>query len=64
MLKDYLFLRGVKSLSGKTLSKWGTITQLDNDLGEDIYKNKICIMSSIQSIISLVIKVRVDGATY
>ncbi|CAI9264496.1 unnamed protein product [Lactuca saligna] len=45
----------------KILSKWGTIAQLDDDLGEDIYKNRIYILTTIQTIISEVIKVRVGG---
>lgn len=45
----------------KILSKWGAIAQLDDDLGEDIYKNRICILTTIQTIILEVIKVRVDG---
>ncbi|CAI9283608.1 unnamed protein product [Lactuca saligna] len=45
----------------KILSKWGTIAQLDDDLGEDIFKNRVCILTTIKTIISEVIKVRVDG---
>ncbi|CAI9278348.1 unnamed protein product [Lactuca saligna] len=48
----------------KIISKWGTIVHLDDNLGEDIYKNMICILSSFQTIISDVIKVRVEGVTY
>ncbi|CAI9260933.1 unnamed protein product [Lactuca saligna] len=48
----------------KILSRWGIIAQLDDDLGEDIYKNRICILTSIKTIISEVIKVCVYKITY
>lgn len=48
----------------KIFSKWGSIVQLDDDLGEDVYKNRICMLSSFQDIIFDVIKVYVDGIMY
>ncbi|CAI9274796.1 unnamed protein product [Lactuca saligna] len=42
----------IKEPFRKILSKWGTIAQLDDDIGEDIYKKRICILTSNQSIIS------------
>ncbi|CAI9292934.1 unnamed protein product [Lactuca saligna] len=43
------------------LAKWGNILHLDDDLGENVYKKRICILSSFQEIISQVIKVSIDG---
>ncbi|CAI9284173.1 unnamed protein product [Lactuca saligna] len=53
-----------KDLFRKILSRWGIIAQLHDDLGEDIYKNRICILTSIKTIILEVIKVCVDKIIY
>lgn len=48
----------------KILSRWGIIAQLDDDLVEDIYKNRIYILTSIKTMILEVIKFGVDKITY
>lgn len=42
----------------------GTIAHLEDDLGEDIYKNWICILTSCQDIIADVIKVQIDDRIF
>ncbi|CAI9276603.1 unnamed protein product [Lactuca saligna] len=41
----------------KLMNKWGSILRLDDSLGEDMYKNRICILTTFQRIISEVVKV-------
>lgn len=45
----------------KILAKWGSIAQMEDDLGEDVYKNRVCILTTSQNIISDTVRVRVDG---
>ncbi|KAL4574379.1 hypothetical protein LXL04_021208 [Taraxacum kok-saghyz] len=46
------------------VSKLGVVMQLDDDLGEDVYKNRICVLSSHQNIISETLNIRVDGMMF
>ncbi|KAL4565680.1 hypothetical protein LXL04_029783 [Taraxacum kok-saghyz] len=43
---------------------YGTVMHLDDDLGEDVYHNRVFMMTSVQHIISESLKVRVDGKTF
>lgn len=46
------------------MAKWGSIVHLDDNIGEDVYKSRVCILTSYLDIISEVIKVRVDGEVF
>ncbi|CAI9278601.1 unnamed protein product [Lactuca saligna] len=46
------------------LAKWGCVVQLDDNLGEDIYKSHECILTSHLGIIFEVVKVSVDGIIF
>ena len=48
----------------KIVARWGSISQLEDDLGEDVYKNRVCILSSFQQIIYDRVKVRMDEVTF
>ncbi|KAL4582237.1 hypothetical protein LXL04_006781 [Taraxacum kok-saghyz] len=48
----------------KSIAKWGTVMHLDDDLGEDDNHNRVCMLTSVQHIISESLKVRVDGKTF
>ena len=57
MLKVSHRQHGVKLLFIKILDKWGTIAHIYDDLGEDIYKNRVCVLTSCQGIIYEVVKI-------
>ena len=63
MLKACLYVHGVKKFR-KKLVKWGSIVHLEDDLGEDVYKNQICILSTFQEIISEVLRINIDGKLF
>ena len=46
------------------LAKWGSIAHLDDNIGEDVYKSRVCILTSFLGIISEVIKVSIDGEIF
>ncbi|CAI9278083.1 unnamed protein product [Lactuca saligna] len=46
------------------LAKWGSIAHLDDNIGEDVYKSCVCILTSFLRIISEVIKVSIDGEIF
>ncbi|CAI9280983.1 unnamed protein product [Lactuca saligna] len=46
------------------LDKWGLIVHLDDNIGEDVYKSCVCILTSSFDIIFEVIKVIVDGEVF
>ncbi|CAI9281907.1 unnamed protein product [Lactuca saligna] len=48
----------------KIFVKWGSIVHLEDELGEDVYKNQICILSTFQEIISEVFKISIDGQVF
>ncbi|KAL4557075.1 hypothetical protein LXL04_035245 [Taraxacum kok-saghyz] len=50
-----------KTAVRQIVARWGTVAHLDDSLGEDLYKNRVCMLTGYQGIISEVIKVRVDG---
>ena len=50
-----------KSAFRKIVSKWGVVLHLDDALGEDVYKNRVCILTTHQNIISEALNIRVDG---
>lgn len=45
----------------KVLVKWGSAVHVENDHGEDMYKNRVCVLNSCHDIISEVVNVWVDG---
>lgn len=45
----------------KIIAKQGSISHLDVDLGEDVYKNRFCVLTSFQGIISEEVSIHVDG---
>lgn len=54
----------IKVTFRKIVAKWGNIVHLDDNIGEDIYKSRVCILTSFFSIILEVVKVSVDGITF
>ena len=50
-----------KAAFRKIIAKWGNVMHLDDMLGEDLYKNRVCMLTTYQHIISDTIKVSVDG---
>lgn len=48
----------------KIIAKWNTLSHLDDDLGDGVYRNCICILTSFQEIILEVIKIQVDGTFF
>lgn len=48
----------------KILAKWGSIVHIDDALGEDVYKNRICVLTNFQNIIFDVLKVKVDDHVF
>ncbi|KAL4565601.1 hypothetical protein LXL04_029703 [Taraxacum kok-saghyz] len=50
-----------KSAFRQIVSKWGVVLHLDDDLGEDVYKNQVCVLTTHHHIISEALKIQVDG---
>ncbi|CAI9293191.1 unnamed protein product [Lactuca saligna] len=48
----------------KILAKWGIFAHLEDDLGEDVYKNRVFILTNFQGIISEDVKIKVDDNVY
>ena len=46
------------------LAKYGSVAHLDDNIGEDVYKSRVCIITSFLGIISEVIKVSIDGEIF
>ncbi|CAI9276659.1 unnamed protein product [Lactuca saligna] len=46
------------------LAKWGSIAHLDDNIREDVYKSRVCIITPFLGIISKVIKVSIDGEIF
>ncbi|CAI9299312.1 unnamed protein product [Lactuca saligna] len=46
------------------LAKWGSIAHLDDNIREDVYKSCVCIITSFLGIISIVIKVSINGEIF
>lgn len=59
-LEGLLLREWSKESFRKLMNKLGSIVHLDDALGEDVYKNRICILTAFQGIISEVVKVNVD----
>ena len=53
-----------KTAFRQVVAKWGSVVQLDDMLGEDLYKNRVCMITSYQDIISESMKVKVDGEIF
>lgn len=46
------------------LAKSGSIAHLDDNIGEDVYKSRVCIITTFLGIISEVSKVSIDGEIF
>lgn len=64
MWKDCLYAHGVKKLLERLWLKGVVLSILKMILGEDVYKNRICILSTFQGIISDVLKISVDDQMF
>ncbi|KAL4563118.1 hypothetical protein LXL04_027151 [Taraxacum kok-saghyz] len=53
-----------KSAFRQIVAKWGVVLHLDDDLGEDVYKNQVCVLTTHHHIISEALKIRVDGQMF
>ncbi|CAI9274338.1 unnamed protein product [Lactuca saligna] len=53
-----------KGVFHKIVEKWGSIAHIDDDLGEDVYKKRLCVLNSCQDIISEVVKVWLDDMSF
>lgn len=58
----YVFLE--QGFFKKIIPKQGVIAQLEDSLKEDVYKNRICVLTTLQNIIYDVVSVRVDGILF
>ena len=53
-----------KSTFTKFLAKWGDIMIMSNDLGENLYSNRVGVRTGFNNIISEVVQAKVDGIVF
>jgi len=53
-----------KSTFTKILAKWGDIMIMSNDLGENLYSNRVGVLTGFNDIISEVVQAKVDGIVF